>query len=57
MPDSDDPKRADQGPEQIVRTATEARQGEIILGKRGRTIWIGSFVLIAVLILVLGLWR
>jgi hypothetical protein len=44
-------------PEQIVRTATEARQGEIILGKWGRRIWIGSFALMALLILVLGFWR
>jgi hypothetical protein len=44
-------------PGRIVRTATEARQGEIILGKWGRWIWIGSFALLAVLILVLGVWR
>ena len=55
MPDSSERKRADRPPEQIVRTATEARQGEIILGKWGRIIWIGSFVLMAVLILVLRL--
>jgi hypothetical protein len=30
--------------EHIVRTATEARQGEIILGRRGRWVWIGAFV-------------
>lgn len=56
MPDKNEANRADQPPEQIVRSATEARQGEIILGKRGRIIWIGSFVLMALLILVLGLW-
>ena len=56
MPDDNEPKRADRPPEQIVRTATEARQGEIILGSWGRIIWIGSFALMAVLILVLGLW-
>jgi hypothetical protein len=56
MPDTHDPKRADRAPEQIVRSATEARQGEIILGRWGRIIWIGSFALMAVLILVLGLW-
>ena len=56
MPDDNEPKRADRPPEQIVRTATEARQGEIILGKWGRIIWTGSFVLIALLIIVLGLW-
>jgi hypothetical protein len=40
----------------IVRTATEARQGEIILGKRGRWIWLGAFALLAILLLVLGFW-
>ena len=44
-------------PGRIVRTATEARQGEIILGKWGRAIWIGSFALLALSILVLGFWR
>ena len=29
-------------PEPIVRTAPDARQGEIVLGKWGRRIWIGS---------------
>ena len=43
--------------ERIVRTATEARQGEIILGRWGRWIWIGSFALLVILILALGLWR
>jgi hypothetical protein len=58
VPESNEPKRTDdRPPEQIVRTATEARQGEIILGKWGRIIWIGSFALMAVLILALGLWR
>jgi hypothetical protein len=56
MPDTNDPKRADRAPEQIVRSTTEARRGEIILGRWGRIIWIGSFVLMAMLILVLGLW-
>ena len=28
----------------IVRTATEARQGEIVLGRRGRWVWIAAFV-------------
>jgi hypothetical protein len=42
-------------PERTVLTATEARQGEIILGKHGRWIWIGSFAVI-VLFLVLGFW-
>jgi hypothetical protein len=30
----------------IVKSATEARQGEIILGKRGIWIWIAVFVVI-----------
>ena len=33
----------------IVKSATEARQGEIILGKRGIWIWIGVFVVIVAL--------
>ena len=33
----------------ITRTATEARQGEIILGKWGRLIWIGAFALIVLI--------
>ena len=40
-----------------MRTATEARQGEIIPGRWGRWIWIGSFALLVILILALGLWR
>jgi hypothetical protein len=35
-----------------VRTATEARQGEIILGKYGRWIWIGSFAALVILLLL-----
>jgi hypothetical protein len=56
MSEDRDPKPSGDQPEQIVRTATEARQGEIILGKWGRRIWIGTFAFMAVLILVLGLW-
>ena len=41
-------------PERTVLSAEEARQGEIVLGKYGRWIWIGSFALIALLVLVLG---
>lgn len=41
----------------IARTPTEARQGEIILGRTGRWIWIGSFVLILVIAVVLGFWQ
>jgi hypothetical protein len=43
-------------PERTVLSAEEARQGEIILGRYGRWIWIGSFALIALLVLVLGFW-
>lgn len=43
-------------PERTVLSAEEARQGEIILGKYGRWVWIGAFVLIALLVLVLGFW-
>lgn len=28
----------------IVRTATEARQGEIVLGRGGRWVWIAAFL-------------
>jgi hypothetical protein len=49
------PERAP--PEQTVLSATEARQGEIILGRYGRWIWIGSFGVIVLLVLVLGFWR
>jgi hypothetical protein len=45
--------RADRPAEgRIVRTATEARQGEIILGKYGRWIWIGSFAALVILLLL-----
>jgi hypothetical protein len=33
----------------IVKSATEARQGEIILGKRGIWIWIAALVVIVAL--------
>jgi hypothetical protein len=33
----------------IVKSAAEARQGEIILGKRGIWIWIAAFVVIVAL--------
>ncbi len=36
----------------ITRTATEARQGEIVLGRWGRWIWLGAFAAI----LALGLY-
>ena len=37
----------------ILRTATEARQGEIILGRRGRWVWIAAFALMLVIVLAL----
>jgi hypothetical protein len=46
----------DRGSDRIVRTATEARQGEIILGRVGRWIWIGSFALLMILALAFAMW-
>jgi hypothetical protein len=40
----------------IVRTATQARGGEIVLGKYGRWIWVGTFVLMMILFVSLALW-
>ena len=40
--------------DRIVRTATEARQGEIILGRYGRWIWIGAFAALLLLLLIFG---
>lgn len=39
----------------IIRTATEARQGEIILSRRGIWIWIAGFAVILILVLVAAL--
>jgi hypothetical protein len=50
---ADQSDRPDEG--RIVRTATEARQGEIILGRYGRWIWIGSFAALLILLLILAL--
>jgi hypothetical protein len=41
-------------PDPVVKSGQDARQGEIILGRRGRWIWIGTFVLILILIIVFG---
>lgn len=41
----------------IQRTATEARQGEIILGRKGRWLWAASFTLVLLIAVVLGFWR
>lgn len=38
----------------VSRSANEARQGEIILGRRGRWVWIGAFAVI-LLALLFGL--
>ena len=43
-------------PERTVLSATEARQGEIILGKYGIWIWIGSFAAILLLLLAVSFW-
>jgi hypothetical protein len=43
-------------PERTVLSATEARQGEIILGKYGIWIWIGSFAAILLLVLAVSFW-
>jgi hypothetical protein len=40
-----------------VLSAEEARQGEIILGKYGRWIWIGSFALIVLVVLAVSFSR
>jgi hypothetical protein len=42
------------GDGRIVRTATEARQGEIILGRYGRWVGIGAFAAILILVLIFG---
>jgi hypothetical protein len=44
-------------PERTVLSAEEARQGEIILGKYGRWIWIGSFALIVLVVVAISFWR
>lgn len=38
----------------VSRSANEARQGEIVLGRYGRWIWIGAFAAL-VLLLLFGL--
>jgi hypothetical protein len=38
-----------EGSPRITRTATQARQGEIILGPRARWVWIIAFALLIVL--------
>jgi hypothetical protein len=45
-------KSDQQPPQRIVRTATQARGGEIILGRTGRWIWIASFAAIIVILLI-----
>jgi hypothetical protein len=42
----------DRREERIVKSATEARQGEIILGTRGVWIWIAALVVIVALAIV-----
>lgn len=43
-------------PKRTVLSATEARQGEIILGKAGIWIWVGAFAAIVLLVLVFSFW-
>jgi hypothetical protein len=43
-------------PERTVLSATEARQGEVILGKYGIWIWIGCFAAILLLVLAVSFW-
>lgn len=47
-PDSAREPGADRTDGRIVRTATEARQGDIVLDGRGRWVWIAAFVLLAI---------
>jgi hypothetical protein len=47
---SADPERAPE--DHIVKSATEARQGQIVLGKYSHLIWIGSVAVIVILALV-----
>jgi len=54
FPSQDQPQGSP--PERTVLSATEARQGEIILGKYGIWIWIGSFAAILLLVLAVSLW-
>jgi hypothetical protein len=53
---TDYPKAAPPPPHEarITRSATEARQGEIILGKWGGVIWMAAFA--AILLLGLYAW-
>jgi len=46
-------RRAADGPGRITRTATEARQGEIILGPRARWVWIIALAVLVVLAIYL----
>jgi hypothetical protein len=56
MTDREPRRSGRQSADRIVRTATEARQGEIVLGKRGRWIWAGSFALMVILFLWFAFW-
>ena len=49
-------RREQRPPERIVLSAQDARQGEIILGKVGRWVWIGAFAAIMLFALVLSYW-
>jgi hypothetical protein len=47
---SGDPERPSEEP--IVKSATEARQGQIVLGEYSHLIWIASVAVIVILALV-----
>jgi len=37
-------------------TPTEARQGEIVVGRRGQILWIVFFTAVIIALLLFGLW-
>jgi t-SNARE complex subunit (syntaxin) len=55
MAEENPPSRAETGrssEDRIVKSATEARQGQIVLGKYSHLIWIASIAVIVILALV-----
>jgi hypothetical protein len=47
---------AERRQEPTVIGPTEARQGEIILGRRGRILWIAVFVVIVLIVIASAIW-
>lgn len=48
-------RRSDEGRKSGPRrTATQARQGEIILGRRGRIVWIVAFAVLILGVVIFG---